>query len=326
MKRLFLVIILVVFLVSCGQNKLDKSVTSPPISEFKEFLELAGMPTQNRQVFMIDGDTNVAYEITQAENSNNLHGLSLSSLSVKPAQGIDFETVSESEIKALADPEGPYGKYTFAGATGFDIAIRIPKANNYSGQSHYLYGGYESSKSNVEVGLQHDKAENTQWQLFMRINETGIGNEFAPNTGGTYQTSGWRMTRTFFDPGTDVYLRSESVIGSDGNHYVQTKVGWYLPNYTYATIIIGYKPAAQDAKFTLQDLRPNNINNIRVRRVVAIASPTPGSKMIGAVVNGSALKNGVSAFWSNPSTYEYYEYARKYRVFNSNGYIDITPR
>ena len=308
MRVLVCFVLLGLLIAGCNQTSQDQTNQRSDI-DVTAILEMSGQPSDTNRLILIDGETNNVYAI---EPSQGIQSASTASnVTVTLMDDVIFEQTKESEnteqIEALAatcpSGAGPYYKNVFQGATGFIFDAAIPSTSNYGGQSHNIYGGYSAGIDNIEVGLQHDKEANTQWQLYFRISESGVSDPLAIDgyiPEGKNIAHGWEMTRIFYNPGTTVNFRSESVIGSDTKHYVKTIV-----KQGTTTTTVFYTPAGASAVFKLTDLQPSKINSIEVRKVVSIATPTSSTGISGAKIvnakfrNSQVLKNGVASPWTS---------------------------
>jgi hypothetical protein len=224
-----LCLVLVLFLGSCQQKQQPQAVSADlDQNTIAEFVKLAGQPSSDHELILIDGATNKAYaiEVNSGISASSVGGQAYfarltddvvyGETKENREQESDFETLAASCPRAST---GPYYKSTFQGATGFSFDATIPPSSNYTGQSHYMYGGYQSGATGVEVGFQHDLEANTQWQLFFNIRKNYL--EASEKYDWQY-TKGfhWKMASKFYNPGTTISLKSETKIGSDSKHYI----------------------------------------------------------------------------------------------------------
>ncbi|WP_156103607.1 hypothetical protein [Deinococcus sp. YIM 77859] len=329
-------VLLTAMLAACGTTPTAQSgeaVDIPSTSsatqpDVNAFVQLAGVqPDRNNLLLLIDGSTDQVYQI-EPKGESGINAQSVGYVAV-PYTDVQFtKTTTNGAGRALqalatcgASTEGPYYKNIKQGGVGWDFDAILPY--DTTGYGPHLYGGYRTSTVNMEIGLQYNTG-NT-WQVYMRIAQ-GANNQYAPDTGGVYTTKGWNMGKYYFANGDTVHYNTRSVIGSDGGHYIISK---FSNTITGASYTIGYKGTATSNDFDVSSLRPSNSANIELRKVVSLASPTTGSKIVNAKIRNTtyATSSGTSSSWpSNFCAANYGSFVVSYDTAAPAGADTVTIR
>ncbi|QLG13308.1 hypothetical protein HLB42_20475 (plasmid) [Deinococcus sp. D7000] len=276
-------------------------------TEINAFVQSTGvMPSSNHVLLLIDGASDRVYRIEQKASS----GVSAQSAgyTAVPEDDVQFNQTAlplpapQANVQPQAlvtcststTQEGAYYRNAKLGGIGWDFDAILPYDTTNIGP--HVYGGYQTSgvnSVNMEVGLQYNTGN--IWQTYIRIAQNG-NSEYAPVTGGTYSTKGWKMDKYYFANGDTVHYQTRSYISSDGAHYITGQFS--TPNKSYT---VGYKGTATGATWNVSSLRPSNAANITVRKVISLADPVTGSKIVNAKIRNATYltSSGASLTWPN---------------------------
>ena len=313
MKKVILpFVILTSLLASCGQQEVNTNSTSA--SEAAIFLKDNNIiPSPTRHIYLIDSTDKTVSEIKAKSPSSSIGSLSLdaNSLEIEIVKDAIFTEEKSSQnslsLQAVACTSTsqerslePYYKNSILGSKGFNFDVKLPtdsEVTNTTQAKGHIYGGYATSSANVENGFQYNGGN--IWQPYFRVANL-TPSEYGPNTSGVWKNS-WMIPSIYFPGGDTINLTSSTYIGSDGKHYI---VANYLYRNTYYTF--GYR---DDAAW-ITSLKPSNISNITVRKVIGLAyqgsvALPKGAKITNASITNSLYLNAQDTYstWNRNSCY-----------------------
>jgi len=282
-------------LAACGQANPPSASAPTALPDVSSLVQATGIqPDANHVLVLIDGATDLAYRI---ETSPARFGSQALNYVAVPTSDVQLQTTQTqgpagtlgAQASCLASSEGAYYKNVQQGGVGWDFDAILPF--NTTNVGPHVYGGYKTSSVNMEVGMQYNTGN--VWELYMRLSQGSL-NQYAPDTGGVYTTKGWNMSKYYFANGDTVHDQTRSLIGSDGGHYIVGTFSTSSKSYT-----IAYKGTASANDFDVSSLRPSNSANIELRKVISLASPVSGSKIVGAKLRNTtyATSSGSSVVW-----------------------------